>query len=189
MNSRRKKPVSAPPAKRTADKAGAQRNKIKGIGLPQAGSLLLIAAAAALLIASFFFSVLKISGGSMEPGLNDGDILLLVKTRGVNSGDLVGFRWNGKTLLKRVVACPGDWVTLDETGRVYVNGVKLDEPYVAEFAYGENDVEYPFQVPDDSYFVMGDNRVASVDSRSSRVGCVRADQIIGRCVARLWPLH
>ena len=151
-----------------------------------AADVLVIAAAAALLISSFLFPVLLISGDSMEPGLTDGDLLLLVKTHDPEPGDLVSFRWNGKTLLKRVVACSGDWVMIDETGRVYVNGALLEEPYVSEFSFGENDVSYPFQVPDDSYFVMGDERRQSLDSRSTSVGCVRSDQIIGKGVLLLW---
>ena len=150
-------------------------------------NVLLIAVAVALLIASFLFPVLMISGDSMEPGLNDGDLILLTKTHKLNPGDLVSFRWKDKTLLKRIIASPGDWVMLDGSGRVYVNGVLLDEPYVTEFGLGENDVLYPFQVPEQSYFVMGDNRIASVDSRSSHVGCVTYDQIIGKGVMRIWP--
>ena len=150
---------------------------------------LLIAAAVALLISSFLFPVLLISGDSMEPGLNDGDLVMLAKTHQMASGDLVCFRWNGKTLLKRVIAGPGDWVMLDGAGRVYVNGALLDEPYVSEFAAGEkSDVVYPYRVPDGSYFVLGDNRVASVDSRNTAVGCVAEEQIVGRIIFRVWPL-
>lgn len=149
-------------------------------------SLVLIAVAVALLIASFLFPVLMISGDSMEPGLNDGDLVLLIKTRHVDSGDLICFRWNGKSLLKRVVGRPGDWIMMDRTGRVYVNGALLDEPYVEEFGFGENnDLSYPFQVPEGSYFVIGDNRPVSMDSRNMLVGCVRYDQIIGKVVIKL----
>ena len=150
-------------------------------------SVILLAAAVALLISSFLFSVLMVSGDSMEPGLADGDILLLVRTHTLEPGDLVSFKWNGKTLLKRVIACPGDWVTIDAAGRVYVNGALLDEPYVSQFRRGENDVSYPFQVPERSYFVMGDERVSSLDSRSTQVGCVEYGQIIGKGVMRLRP--
>jgi signal peptidase I len=152
-------------------------------------SVVLLAAAVALLISSFLFSVLMVSGDSMEPGLTDGDMLLLVRTHSLESGDLVSFKWNGKTLLKRVIACPGDWVMIDAAGRVYVNGALLEEPYVSEFRLGESDVSYPFQVPENSYFVMGDERVSSLDSRRTQVGCVEYDQIIGKGVMRIWPLR
>ena len=124
----------------------------------------------------------------MEPGLNDGDIILLTKIYSITPGDLICFNWNDKSLLKRVIACPGDWVTIEETGRVYVNGALLDEPYVSEYSLGESDISYPFQVPESSYFVMGDERASSLDSRSSLVGCVKADQIIGEGLLRVRPL-
>ena len=123
----------------------------------------------------------------MEPGLNDGDLILLVRTQDLHPGDLASFKWSDKTLLKRVIACPGDWVMIDGTGRVYVNGKLLDEPYVSEYRLGESDVSYPLQVPDSSYFVMGDERASSLDSRSSLVGCVEYDQIVGKGAVRIWP--
>ena len=149
-------------------------------------NVLVVAAIVALMTASFMFPIMLISGDSMEPGLNDGDLLLLFKTHNIRAGDLVGFNWNDKTLLKRVIACPGDWVMMDETGRVYVNGNLLDEPYVSEYRLGESDVSYPFRVPEDSYFVMGDERRSSLDSRSTLVGCVHNDQIIGKSIMSIW---
>ena len=188
MNLRRNMNGSAAAQEPTAAKPGRRKKKPGKRSFSRTANAILIVAAVALLIASFLFPVLMISGDSMEPGLNDGDLVLLVKTRNMNTGDLVSFRWNGKTLLKRVVGRPGDWVMMDGQGRVYVNGALLDEPYVAEFgACEKDDVAYPFQVPEDSYFVMGDNRIASVDSRNSHVGCVRYDQIIGKGVVKLWP--
>ena len=145
--------------------------------------------AVSLVTASILFPVLLVSGDSMGPGLNDGDLILLVRTHNLRPGDLVSFKWSDKTLLKRVIACPGDWVMIDAAGRVYVNGKLLDEPYVSEFRLGESDVSYPLQVPDGSYFVMGDERASSLDSRSSQVGCVEYDRIIGKGAVRIWPWH
>ncbi len=173
----------APDEARTV--GGSRRRSVKR-ALFAALNLLPVLAALALLISSFLFPVLRISGDSMEPGLKDGDIILLIRTRELDPGDLIGFRLDKQTLLKRVIARQGDWVMMDETGRVYVNGTLLDEPYVARSAPGESDISYPFQVPDDSYFVMGDNRIYSVDSRSTHVGCVKKDQIIGKGVTRIW---
>lgn len=188
MNLRRNMNGSAAAQEPTAAKPGRRKKKPGKRSFSRTANAILIVAAVALLIASFLFPVLMISGDSMEPGLNDGDLVLLVKTRNMHTGDLVSFRWNGKTLLKRVVGRPGDWVMMDGQGRVYVNGALLDEPYVAEFgACEKDDVAYPFHVPEDSYFVMGDNRIASVDSRNTHVGCVRCDQIIGKGVVKLWP--
>ena len=124
----------------------------------------------------------------MEPGLNDGDIILLTKIYSIEPGDLVCFEWNDKSLLKRVIARAGDWVTIDGEGKVYVNGALLDEPYVSEFRLGESDISYPYQVPEDSFFVMGDERTSSLDSRSTLVGCVKSDQIIGEGLICVRPL-
>ena len=118
----------------------------------------------------------------------NGDIILLTKIYSIEPGDLVCFSWNDKSLLKRVIARAGDWVTIDGSGRVYVNGALLDEPYVSEFRLGESDISYPFQVPEDSFFVMGDERTSSLDSRSTLVGCVKSDQIIGEGLIRIRPL-
>ncbi len=152
-------------------------------------NIFVIVVAVSLFTASVLFPVLLVSGDSMEPGLNDGDLILLVRTHNLRSGDLVSFKWGDKTLLKRVIACPGDWVMIDENGRVYVNGTLLDEPYVSEFRLGENDVSYPLQVPEKSYFVMGDERLSSLDSRSSHVGCVGYDQIVGKGILRIRRRH
>ena len=148
----------------------------------------MVLTAAVLLTSSFLFPILLVSGDSMEPGLNDGDIILLTKIYSIEPGDLVCFSWNDKSLLKRVIARAGDWVTIDGSGRVYVNGALLDEPYVSEFRLGESDISYPFQVPEDSFFVMGDERTSSLDSRSTLVGCVKSDQIIGEGLIRIRPL-
>lgn len=188
MELHNKKPDPAPAGKKAAGEAGHRKNTEPPPSF-SVTSVVLLAAAVVLLISSFLFSVLMVSGDSMEPGLTDGDLLLLVRTHSLAPGDLVSFKWNDKTLLKRVIACPGDWVMIDAAGRVYVNGALLEEPYVSEFRLGESDVSYPFQVPENSYFVMGDERVSSLDSRRTQVGCVEYDQIIGKGVMRIWPLR
>ncbi|MCD8330465.1 MAG: signal peptidase I [Lachnospiraceae bacterium] len=149
---------------------------------------LIVVAAVAVLIATLFLPVLQVSGSSMEPTLEDGDIIVLVKTGDFETGDLVGFYYQNKLLLKRVIAGPGDTVDIDEEGNVYVNGELLDEPYVTEKALGETDRDYPIQVPEDRYFVMGDNRTTSIDSRSTAIGYIEEDQIVGKVILRIWPL-
>ena len=103
-------------------------------------------------------------------------------------GEVLAFYYNNKILVKRVIAGPGDWVDIDESGNVYVNSELLDEPYIAEKAYGETTIKLPYQVPEKRIFVMGDHRATSVDSRNNSVGCVAEEQIVGKIVFRVWPL-
>ena len=149
---------------------------------------LVVVAAAAVLVAVLFMPVLQIYGSSMTPTLTEGNIVVCVKGTELEQGDLVVFYSGTKVLVKRYIAGPGSWVDIDEDGNVSVNGKALDEPYVAEKALGECDIELPYQVPDGRIFVMGDHRATSVDSRSTAVGCIADDDIVGRIVFRVWPL-
>lgn len=142
----------------------------------------------AVLVATLWLPVLQIYGSSMTPTLEEGDIVVSIKSKTYETGDIVAFYYNNKILIKRVIAGSGDWVDLDEDGTVYVNGEKLDEPYVKDKAFGECDLELPYQVPESRIFVMGDHRSVSVDSRSKAVGCVAEEQIVGKLVCRIWPL-
>lgn len=150
---------------------------------------LIVVAAIAALIATLVLPVLQIAGTSMEPNLNDGDIVLLVKTDNLESGDLCAFYYSNKILIKRIIATPGDYIWMESDGTVFLNGEMLDEPYVSEKALGECDVEFPYQVPENSYFVMGDKRETSIDSRSSVIGCIAEDQIVGKIICKIWPLE
>ena len=148
---------------------------------------LITVAAAAVLVAVLLLPVLRIYGTSMSPTLEEGNYVLSVKGSDFKTGDVVAFYYNNKVLVKRVIAVAGEWVNMDEDGTVYVNDVKLDEPYVTDLAIGQCDIELPYQVPDSRIFVMGDHRSVSVDSRSSTIGCIADEQIVGRIVFRLWP--
>ncbi len=149
---------------------------------------LLMVAALAVLISSLILPVMQISGESMNPTLVDGEIIVLLKIKNLKPGDLCSFTWNNRTLIKRIIAGPGDWVVIDEEGRVTVNDVPMDEPYVSEPGLGECDIEFPYQVPEDSYFAMGDKRSSSIDSRSTVIGCIHKDQIIGQVWLRVYPV-
>ncbi len=151
-------------------------------------SVLLVVAAIAVLITTLFLPILQISGDSMSPTLEHDEIVVVLKTKKFDRGDIVGFYYQGKILLKRVVALPGDEVAIDAEGSVYVNGELLDEPYVTEKGLGDCDLEFPYTVPGTSYFVLGDRRSNSVDSRNSVIGAVNRDDIIGKVFIRAWPL-
>ena len=149
---------------------------------------LVVVAAVAALIATLLLPVLEIAGTSMEPNLNDGDIVLLVKTNHLETGDLCAFYYSNKILIKRIIGTPGDYLWINPDGTVYLNSIELIEPYVSEKALGECDVEFPYQVSENNYFMMGDHRETSIDSRSSVIGCVAQDQIIGKILCKVWPL-
>ena len=149
---------------------------------------LIVVAAIAAIIATLVLPVLEIAGTSMEPNLNDGDIVLLVKTDKLETGELCAFYYSNKILIKRVIATPGDYLWLEDDGTVFVNGIELEEPYLTEKALGECDITFPYQVPENAFFMMGDQRETSIDSRSSVIGCISSDHIIGKIICKFWPM-
>ena len=149
---------------------------------------LITVAAVAVLVATLWLPVLQIYGNSMTPTLENGDIIVSLKEGSFVPGDMVAFYYNNKILVKRVIALEGQWVDIKDDGTVYVDEELLHEPYLTEKAFGECDIELPFQVPEGRLFVMGDHRSISIDSRSTTVGCVGEEQIVGRMAFRLWPL-
>lgn len=149
---------------------------------------LITVAAVAVLIAVLLLPVLQIYGSSMTPTLDEGNIVLSVKGNNFKTGDMIAFYYNNKILIKRVIAQPGQWVDMDENGSVYVDGKRINEPYVTEKAMGECDIKLPYQVPESKIFVMGDHRSVSIDSRTQAVGCISEEQIVGKIVFRVWPL-
>ena len=151
-------------------------------------SVLVVVAAVAVLIATLFLPILQISGDSMSPTLQHDEIVVLLKTKEFDRGDLIGFYYQGKILLKRVIALPEDDVVIDSDGNVYVNQCLLEEPYVTEKVLGDCDLDFPYKVPGTGYFVLGDQRSNSVDSRNSVVGAIPREDIIGRIFVRVWPL-
>lgn len=150
---------------------------------------LITVAAIAVLIATLWLPILQIYGNSMTPTVSDGSIVVSMKTSKFDTGDIVAFYYNNKILVKRVIAGPGDWVNITENGTVFVNDVELDEPYLTEKAYGDCNIEFPYQVPESRYFVMGDHRSVSIDSRNTELGCVADEQVIGRVLFSIWPME
>jgi len=148
---------------------------------------LAVAAAVAVLVAILALPILRIYGNSMTPTLREGDFVVSVKGSEFKAGDLVVFYLGNNVLVKRYIAGPGQWVDIDGNGNVYVDGVLLEEPYISEKALGDCDITLPYQVPENRIFCMGDHRATSVDSRSTTVGCIQKDQIVGKIVFRIWP--
>ena len=150
---------------------------------------LITVAAAAVLVATLLLPVLQITGTSMTPTINAGEIVISLKGSKFQRGDLVAMYYSNKLLVKRVIAFPGEWINIDEDGNVYINEEPLDEPYLTEKSLGDCDIELPYQIPDDHYFVMGDHRSVSADSRSSVIGSIPSEDIVGRIVFRVWPME
>ena len=151
-------------------------------------SVLVVVAAIAVLVTTLFLPILQISGDSMSPTLEHDEIVVLFKTNSLKRGDLVAFYYQGKILLKRVIALPEETVVIDGKGNVYVNEQMLEEPYVLEKALGDCDLQFPYIVPAASYFVLGDQRTNSVDSRNSVIGTIKIEDIIGKIFVRVWPM-
>ena len=149
---------------------------------------LVTVAAVSVLVATLWLPVLQIFGSSMTPTLHNGEIVFSMKTAEFQQGDIVAFYYNNKILVKRMIAGPGDWFDMDPDGRVYVNNKELPEPYLTERAFGETNIELPYQVPDGKIFVLGDHRATSVDSRNTAVGCVAQEQVVGKIIFRIWPI-
>ena len=152
-------------------------------------SILITAAAIAILVATLWLPVLQIYGASMSPTLNEGEIVLSVKEQELEQGDIIAFYYGNKLLVKRCIAGPGSWVDILEDGTVIVDNQVIDEPYVEKKSLGKCDIEFPYQVPENKYFLLGDHRETSLDSRHSMVGCVSKEQVVGKIVFRVWPLN
>lgn len=184
-----KKDIDSLPTKKQVETERKRYRRQKAYNKALGGTIyvLTIVAAVAVLIATLVLPVLQIEGKSMEPTLVNGDIVLLTKTTNFDRGELCGFSWNNKLLIKRVIGIPGDWIEIDTDGTVYLNGERLEEPYAQQLAVGECDLEFPYQVPQEQYFVLGDMRESSIDSRNTLIGCVEKDQIVGRVFFRIWP--
>lgn len=177
----------------TAEQVETERSSLKKKAkfkktLRNAVAVLVVVAAIAVLLSTLFLPVIQVSGDSMEPTLHNGDVIVLHKTQKFKSGQLCCVSWQNKLLLKRIIGLPGDYIKIDEEGNVYVNNELIDEPYAQNKCLGECDITFPYLVPEGKLFVLGDRRDTSIDSRSSAIGCVDKEQIIGQVLFKIWPL-
>lgn len=150
-------------------------------------SSLIVVAALTVVVSMLFVPVLRVTGTSMTPTMLNDELILCLKSSNFEKGDVVAFYYNNKVLLKRVIGVAGDVIDISEDGTVYLNDEALDEPYLNEKALGECDIELPYQVPESRVFVMGDHRAISIDSRSSSVGCIAEEYVIGKVFFRVYP--
>ncbi len=149
--------------------------------------LSLVVAAAIMFLSFYFLNILRITGDSMTPSLPSGSVVVAVKNQEIEAGDVVAFYYDNKVLVRRCIGVQGDWIDIAENGTVSVNSTPLDEPYVRQTVSSKGDVEYPFQVPAERYFVLSDNREVAADSRTSVVGCISNQQLAGKVLFRIWP--
>ena len=156
--------------------------------LVRIAEVIIVVSAIGILVATFFMSVLQIRGESMTPTLHDGDLVVASRHSSFQSGDIIAFYYNNKVLLKRVIGQPGDWIDMREDGTIVVNKKPLRENYVKGSKIGKTDIKFPYQVPEHRYFVLGDHRSISVDSRTKAIGTVSQDQIVGKALLIVWPL-
>ena len=150
--------------------------------------VLIIIVAVASVGATLFMPVIEITDSSMKPLVEDGDIVLTIKSSSFKTGDVVAFYYGNKILVKRVIGVQGDFVNIDKDGIVYVNGEELKEDYIKEFIKGESDIKYPVQVSDNSIFVLSDERNVLTDSRSENIGTITKENIIGKVIFKVWPI-
>ena len=145
--------------------------------------------AAAVAVVILVLPIYEISGSAMAHTLNNGDIVMAIKTNVFYNGDVIAYNFDDDIQVKRVIGRSGDKIDIDDNGNIFVNGAQLDEPYVDELALGECDIEFPFDVPLDENFVVGDNRDVSIDSRNTEVGCIKDENVIGKIIFRIWPIN
>lgn len=188
--------VSRKPAVRclTTDEIQRERNRCRKkkkfwSSLISVLTTLLIIAGAATLDASVWLPVLRIHNDSMAPVLSDGNLVLALQHSSIHSGDLIAFYSNNKILVRRVIAGPGDEVDIASDGSVCVNGVPLEEGYASNLQEGVFELDYPYLVPDDRWFVLSDDRSVVQDSRIEEIGCVAEELILGQVIMKIWPLN
>lgn len=140
---------------------------------------------AAVLLVNVFthiFQIVNYNGTGMEPSLRGGQTLVILKTDKVSEGDIIAFYYNNQVLVRRVICEGGKQLEIDQDGKVLMNGTALDESYVKDASLGQCNLTFPYHVRTGTVFVMGDNRVESMDSRLEEIGTIPVDRIIGKVI-------
>ena len=148
-------------------------------------SLVIAIGLAVVLLLNLFthvFSVVQYYGDSMSPELADRQYLLVRKTDQVGQGDVIAFYYNNKILVRRIIAEGGTSVEINDRGIVAVDGRELKEDYVVEASSGQCNISFPYTVPQEEYFVMGDHRAISMDSRLEEIGTIPKNRILGKVI-------
>ena len=127
-------------------------------------------------------SVVKYYGDGMEPALKSGDVLVVLRTKNVDSGDIAAFYYNNQILVRRIIAEGNQQITVEEDGTVLIDGQTEEEPYLERCSQGQSNQTYPCYVPDGQFFVMGDNRTEAMDSRLKEIGTIPEDRILGKVI-------
>ena len=145
----------------------------------------IIGAVAAVALSAAFLPTVRLEDDSVSP-YKSGDLVLCLKSGEYKRGDIVAIRLDDRVIVKRIAAVSGQWVDMDPDGNIYINNKSLAEPHASNVGQGAVTVKLPCQVPEDSVFVLSDDRAFDDDSRSAAVGCVSLEQITGRILLRLW---
>ena len=137
-----------------------------------------------VIIRTFIITPVRVDGNSMNSTLKDGEILLLEKfDKNLKRFDIIVLDYNGEKLIKRVIGLPGEKVEY-KNNKLYINDKKIDEPFIEEETY---DFKLDYIIPKDNYFVVGDNRDNSLDSRI--IGVISSDSILGKTIFRIFPFN
>ena len=149
-------------------------------------ALLVAAAVVVIVLIKTVFPIIRIEGSSMEQTFYQNELLLASKNGKISRGDIIVFDYEGKTVIKRVIAVAGDTVDMDEDGNVSVNGELLDESYVYEKSIEPCEIEFPLTVGPGCVFVLGDHRAVSIDSRT--FGCIKLESVTGKVILQMFPV-
>lgn len=141
---------------------------------------LLLTAMLLLLLFTMVISVVRYHGNGMEPDISSGETLVLLRTKKAKQGDIIAFYYNNQLLVRRVVAEGGQQISIADDGVVSINGAVLEEPYITHRSIGQCNLSFPYYIPPDNFFVMGDERTIAMDSRLKEIGPVSKDRIMGK---------